>query len=78
MDVGSFREDIIEGVTGFICKPDDAEDMAEKLQMFFNSNLYHLREQTRAHIMELAEQKYSWSDIGRQTHEVYARVMKHS
>ena len=77
-DVGSFREDIIEGVTGFVCKPDDAEDMAEKLQMFFNSNLYHLREQTRAHIMELAEQKYSWSDIGRQTHEVYARVMKHS
>jgi D-inositol-3-phosphate glycosyltransferase len=78
MDVGSFREDIIEGVTGFICKPDDAEDMAEKLQIFFNSDLFRLHEQTRAHIIELADQKYSWSNIGRQTYEVYERVMKHS
>ena len=77
-DVGSFREDIIDGVTGFICKPDDAEDMAEKLRMFFNSDLFRQREQTRTHIIELAEQKYSWSNIGRQTYEVYAKVMKHS
>jgi D-inositol-3-phosphate glycosyltransferase len=77
-DVGSFREDVLDGVTGFICKPDDAEDMAEKLRTFFDSNLYRQREQTRTCIMELAEQKYSWSTIGRQTHEVYARVLKHS
>jgi D-inositol-3-phosphate glycosyltransferase len=77
-DVGSFREDVIEGVTGFICKPDDAGDMAEKLRLFFNSNLFRQREQTRTHIHEFAEQKYSWSTIGRQTYEVYARVLKRS
>ena len=77
-DVGSFREDVIDGVTGFICKPDDAEDMAEKFRIFFGSNLFRQREQTRKCIIEFAEQKYSWSKIGRQTYEVYARVMKHS
>jgi D-inositol-3-phosphate glycosyltransferase len=76
-DVGSFREDIIEGETGFICKPDDADDLAEKLQIFFNSPLFRMRDQTRARIIAFAEQKYSWSDIGRQTYEVYSRVLKH-
>ena len=77
-DVGSFREDVIDGVTGFICKPDDGEDMAEKLRMFFDSTLFRRREQTRTRIIEFAEQKYSWSNIGRQTYEVYAKIMKHS
>jgi glycosyltransferase involved in cell wall biosynthesis len=77
-DVGSFREDVIDGVTGFICKTDDTEDMAEKIRMFFDSNLFHQHDQTRLHIIEFAEQKYSWSNIGRLTYEVYARVVKHS
>jgi glycosyltransferase involved in cell wall biosynthesis len=76
-DIGSFREDIIEGSTGFICKPDDAEDMAEKFKLFFQSNLFRQREQTQTVIRELAEQKYSWSDIGRQTVAVYTRVLQH-
>ena len=76
-DVGSFREDVIDGVTGYICKPNDAEDMAEKLRTFFESDLFRQREQTRTHIIELAEQKYSWLNIGRQTYDVYTKVMKH-
>jgi glycosyltransferase involved in cell wall biosynthesis len=77
-DIGSFNEDVIDGVTGFICKPDDAEDMAEKIRLFFSSNLFRQHEQTRKRIVEYAEQKYSWSKIGRQTYEVYTRVMNHS
>ena len=77
-DIGSFREDVIDGATGFICKPNNAEDMAEKLTMFFSSTLFRRREQTRKHIMEFAERKYSWSDIGRQTYEVYKRILKYS
>jgi glycosyltransferase involved in cell wall biosynthesis len=77
-DIGSFREDVIDGVTGFICKPNSAEDMAGKLKIFFDSTLFQQREQTRAHIIEFAEQKYSWSNIGRQTYEVYTRILKQS
>ena len=77
-DIGSFREDIIDGETGFICKPNNANDMAEKLKIYFRRSIFRQREQTRAHIIELAEQKYSWSSIGRQTYEVYERILKHS
>ncbi len=75
-DVGSFSEDVIDGVTGFICKPDDAKDMAAQLRKYFDSTLFHQREETRAFIVELAEKKYSWTDIGRQTYEVYTDVTK--
>jgi glycosyltransferase involved in cell wall biosynthesis len=77
-DIASFREDIIDGVTGYICKPDDAADMAEKLHTFFKSDLFRRREQTRKRIIELAEQKYSWSAIAGQTYEVYTRILQHS
>jgi D-inositol-3-phosphate glycosyltransferase len=77
-DVGSFREDIIDGLTGCICKPDDTEDIAENIHKFFDSSLFHQREQTRMRIIEFAEQKYSWSNIGRQTREVYAKVLNQS
>jgi glycosyltransferase involved in cell wall biosynthesis len=76
-DIGSFREDVIEGVTGFICRPDNAEDMKAKLTIFFNSTLYRLHEQTRQDIMEFAERKYSWSDIGKETYEVYEKILKY-
>ena len=76
-DIGSFREDVIDGETGFICKSNNAADMAEKLTMFFGSTLFRQREQTRKHIMELAERKYSWSDIGRRTYDVYERILKY-
>jgi glycosyltransferase involved in cell wall biosynthesis len=77
-DVGSFREDVIDGDTGFICKPDNPEDMAAKLKIYFDSHLFHKQKQTRAHIIKYAEQKYSWTSIGKQTYEVYANLLKHS
>jgi glycosyltransferase involved in cell wall biosynthesis len=76
-DVGSFSEDVIESVTGFICKPNDAKDMAAQLQLFFNSTLFHQREKTRLSIVGLAEKKYSWTNIGRQTHKIYTDLAKH-
>jgi glycosyltransferase involved in cell wall biosynthesis len=76
-DVGSFSEDVIDRVTGFICKPNDAEDMAAQLRKYFDSTLFHQREETRASIIELAEKKYSWTNISRQTYEVYTDLTKH-
>jgi D-inositol-3-phosphate glycosyltransferase len=75
-NVGSFSEDVIDEVTGFICRPDDAEDMAAQLSRYFNSTLFYRREETRASIIRLAEKKYSWTDIGRQTYEVYNELTK--
>ena len=77
-DVGSFKEDIIQGETGFICVPNDPVDLASGFRKFFQSNLYHQREETRTRIRAYAEQRYSWTDIGHQTFEIYKDLVKES
>jgi D-inositol-3-phosphate glycosyltransferase len=54
-DVGSFHDDIIDGVTGFVCRPEDAEDLSAALKKFFDSDLYRQGEKTRARIIDHAE-----------------------
>src|SRR5262249_47973244 len=39
-DVGSFREEIVEGKTGFLCRPADPLDLAMTLEKYFASDLY--------------------------------------
>jgi len=38
-DVGSFREEIVEGETGFVCRPGDVADLAGTLEKYFASDL---------------------------------------
>ncbi len=74
-DVGSLREEIIEGETGFICKPEDPEDLAKKIEQYFNSDLFKNLEENRKRIMEWAKEKYSWEKIGWKTHDVYRKML---
>ena len=39
-DVGSLREDIIEGKTGFVFRPRDSVDLANSIDSYFASDLY--------------------------------------
>ena len=73
-DVGSLREDVVEGETGFICKPEDPDDLANKVDLFYQSDLYRNLEIKRNEIIEYANEKYSWGKIGKKTHAVYERV----
>ncbi len=73
-DVGSIREDIVEGKTGFICKSEEPEDLAEKIDLYFHSDLYKNLEKNRNKIIEYANEKYSWDKIGKTTCCVYNEV----
>jgi len=75
-DVGSFREDIKEGETGFICAAEDSKDLAEKIQQYFESDLYHNLEKHRCSIRAYAEVKYSWEKIGKNTRGIYEQVLR--
>jgi D-inositol-3-phosphate glycosyltransferase len=75
-DIGSFREDILHGITGYICQPDNPQDMAMQIRIFFQSTLFQQREKSRASINAIAERKYSWAECSRQTFEVYTHVAK--
>jgi glycosyltransferase involved in cell wall biosynthesis len=74
-DVGSLREDIVEGKTGFVARAEDPADLARTIERFFGSELYRNPETTRRDIRHYAEQRYSWTAIGESTRNVYDEVM---
>jgi glycosyltransferase involved in cell wall biosynthesis len=74
-DVGVLREDIIEGKTGFVCKPEDSADLASGIEKYFASDLYHDLNSRRQEIREYARQRYSWDVVGQLTKNVYAKLL---
>jgi D-inositol-3-phosphate glycosyltransferase len=74
-DVGSLREFIIDGKTGFLCKPEDPDDLAEKINIYYNSHLFRNAEENREKIIGYANEKYSWGKIGEKTHDLYKSLL---
>lgn len=74
-DVGSLREDIIENKTGLICKPENPKDLAEKIYVYFFSDLYKHLEENRNYIIQYANDRYSWIKIGVKTYTLYKNLM---
>ena len=73
-DVGSFRADVIEGQTGFMCKPCDASDLAQTIEMYFASDLFKRLAQRRQAIRDYANERHSWDVVGEMTRDVYASL----
>lgn len=73
-DVGSLNEDVIEGMTGLIFKPRDVPDLVQKIQAFFESDLYRNRDNSRQLIQAHTREKYSWDKVAATTTAVYARL----
>jgi glycosyltransferase involved in cell wall biosynthesis len=70
-DVGSFRNDIVEGKTGFVCLPCDADDLAHSIESYFESELFRSLEQHRSEIKSFAEARNSWASVSERTLAVY-------
>ena len=70
-DVGSLREDVVEGKTGFVCKARDSAELAKSIQQFFSSDIYRELEARRREIKNFANEKYSWTKVGKITRDVY-------
>lgn len=75
-DVGSLKEDIIEGITGYLCKPENAKDLAVKIRNYFDSELYRDLNNNRRWIENWSKNKYSWNEIGNKTVDVYNKTMR--
>jgi len=74
-DVGSLRDDIVEGGTGFLCRPKNPADLARAIRTYFASDLYQNLETRRNQIREFANDRYSWVRVGKILDEVYQRVL---
>ena len=75
-DVGALREDIVEGKTGFLCRPEDPADLARVIQQYFSSELYCGLSSRRQEIQNYARQRYSWDVVGQMTVDVYAKLIR--
>ena len=75
-DVGSLRETIIEGRTGFVCRPRDPVDLAKTIERYFESDLFKGLNGTRKDIREYAKARHSRDPVGQITRDVYARLLR--
>jgi glycosyltransferase involved in cell wall biosynthesis len=73
-DVGSLREEIVEGETGYICTPTDPVALATALVTYFGGALYRSLDQQRAAIRRYAAERYSWSAVASISVSVYRRL----
>jgi D-inositol-3-phosphate glycosyltransferase len=74
-DVGSLREDIVEGRTGFVCQPRNSSDLAGTIDRYFKSELFRGLESRRLEIKEYANERYSWNKVAAITTAVYTELL---
>lgn len=75
-DVGALAESVVEGVTGFVAAPDDPRDMAAKIGMFFQSDMYRYPEASRETIIRHVNEKHSWDRVTDTIYRVYSDVCR--
>jgi D-inositol-3-phosphate glycosyltransferase len=70
-DVGSLREDIVEGQTGLIFRAGDPADLTAKIRTYFASDLFRNLESNGQRIREYGDNRFSWEKNVNCTLEVY-------
>ena len=75
-DVGSLREDIVEGQTGLIFRAGDPADLAAKIRTYFASDLFRDLESNGQRIREYGDNRFSWEKNVDSTFAVYQSLLK--
>jgi D-inositol-3-phosphate glycosyltransferase len=75
-DVGSLKDEIVDGKTGFVFRSADPTDLARTIEKYFASELFANLEQRRPEIKEFAIQRHSWDAVGKATLHVYNEVLR--
>jgi D-inositol-3-phosphate glycosyltransferase len=71
-DVGSLKEEIVAGQTGFICRPCDPVDLARTIDAYFRSDLFKTLNTQRQEIRDYVSARHSWSHVADITRTTYA------
>jgi D-inositol-3-phosphate glycosyltransferase len=75
-DVGSLKDEIVEGKTGYSFTPEDPVDLARAIEQYFASNLYANLHSRRQEIQDYAAERHSWDLVGQITLRVYADLLR--
>jgi glycosyltransferase involved in cell wall biosynthesis len=74
-DVGSLRDDVIEGRTGLMCKPHDARDLERAINAYFAGAIYRALDTRRQQIRAFASATHSWMAVAAVTAARYRSVL---
>jgi D-inositol-3-phosphate glycosyltransferase len=75
-DIASLREDVVEGQTGFLCKPEDPVDMARVIDRYFESDLFRELGDRRTRIRDHVRETHSWDVVAGITANVYGELLE--
>jgi glycosyltransferase involved in cell wall biosynthesis len=75
-DVGSLKDEIVEGKTGFVFEPEDPIDLARAIEQYFTSDLFADLDRRRQVIKDYATERHSWDVVGQMTMSVYADLLR--
>jgi len=75
-DVGSLKDDIVDGMTGYVCKAEDSDSLASALDRYFASDLYANLDDRRREIQDFATSRHSWDVVGDITLRVYTDLLQ--
>ena len=75
-DVGSLRDEIVEGDTGFVFTPEDPVDLERAIEEYFASDLRANLDSRRQEIKDFATEHHSWDIVGRMTMTIYAALLR--
>ena len=75
-DVGSLKEEIVAGTTGFICPPCDSAGLSKAIERYFESDLYRNLDSRRLGIREYANERHSWDVVAKRTLQVYGQLLE--
>jgi D-inositol-3-phosphate glycosyltransferase len=73
-DVGSLKDDILEGKTGFVFRPEDPVALAMAIEKYFASDLFAHLSSHRPEIIEYAKERHSWDLVAQITLRVYGNL----
>jgi glycosyltransferase involved in cell wall biosynthesis len=74
-DVGSFREVVVDGQTGVLCRPMDSGDLARAIEKYFGSSLFMNLGERRGQIAAHFKREHSWEAVAVDTLRAYNRVL---
>lgn len=75
-DVGMLKDEIVEGKTGFVFRPEDSDDLARTIERYFASDLYANLDSRRKEIQKLAARRHSWGLVSEIIVNVYANLLR--
>jgi D-inositol-3-phosphate glycosyltransferase len=74
-DVGSLKDEIVEGKTGFVFKSEDPVDLGTTIERYFASDLFAELNSRRQAIRDYATERHSWDVVGEVTMSVYSNLI---